>query len=190
MKRCDPGQGSCCGAPSQGPWYSSASPSDPTLNSECGTEQRGCSNNVGPSSTHWNDRCRRFSCSSGILIQPLQWINSRLLEKSYIRISCSSGLGQLLSFMVTGLNDCLVLLGALSIKAINPQAPERNHLCRMKNTMIENRQRNRVSFTHSVGTRIDSWVASNALLAKLPLPASAWLLLSRPGALFRLPTRH
>ena len=98
--------------------------------------------------------------------------------------------GQLLSFMVTGLNDCLVLLGALSIKAINPQAPERNHLCRMKNTMNENRQRNRVSFTHSVGTRIDSWVASNALLAKLPLPASAWLLLSRPGALFRPPTRH
>jgi hypothetical protein len=31
-----------------------------------------------------------------------------------------------------GLNDRLALLSALSIKAINPQAPERNHLCRMK----------------------------------------------------------
>jgi hypothetical protein len=34
--------------------------------------------------------------------------------------------------MVTGRNDRLVLLSALSIEAINPQAPERNHLCRMK----------------------------------------------------------
>jgi len=98
--------------------------------------------------------------------------------------------GQLLPFMVTGLNDCLVLLGALSIKAINPQASEQNHLYRMKNTMNENRQRNRVSFTHSVGTRIDSWVANDALLATVPLAASVWLLFSRLGALFRLTTRH
>jgi len=40
---------------------------------------------------------------------------------------------RLLSFMITDRNDCLLQLSGLSLEAINPQAPDRSHLCRMQN---------------------------------------------------------
>jgi hypothetical protein len=50
-----------------------------------------------------------------------------------------------------------------------------------ENTMNENGQRNRVSFTHSVGTRIDSWVVNNALLAKVPPPRGGVVVALQTG---------
>jgi len=45
----------------------------------------------------------------------------------------------------------------------------------------ENGQRNRVSFTRSVGTRIDSWLVNNALLATVPLPRGGVVVALQTG---------
>jgi hypothetical protein len=67
-------------------------------------------------------------------------------------LSATVKTGQLLSFMLTCLNDCLVLLSGPSTKTINPQTPERDRLCHMKDTMDANTPRKRVGFTHRAGT--------------------------------------